>query len=143
MTDPTQPLYALRDMQHCYGERTILDLPALDIAHSEVLGIVGPSGSGKTTLLRLLQFLEAPTRGSIIFDGEHLNGRIDLSLRRRVATVFQSPALLDRSVYDNVAYGLQSARCSSPRFARADPQRARSSGVALPQPRAGAHPLWR
>jgi tungstate transport system ATP-binding protein len=107
MTDPTQPLYTLRNIQHCYGERTILDLPALDIARGEVLGIVGPSGSGKTTLLRLLQFLEAPTTGSIIFDGEHLNGQLDLGLRRRVATVFQSPALLDRSVYDNVAYGLQ------------------------------------
>lgn len=100
-------LYQLRDIQHRYGDRTILDLPALDIRRREVLALVGPSGSGKSTLLRLLQFLEQPTHGAITFDGQTLNGQQPLELRRRVATVFQSPVLLDRSVYDNVAYGLR------------------------------------
>jgi len=100
-------LYQLRDIQHRYGTRTILDLPALDIQRGEVLGIVGPSGSGKSTLLRLLQFLEPPTSGSFTFDGTLLNGPVPLAVRRRVATVFQHPALLDRSVFDNVAYGLR------------------------------------
>jgi tungstate transport system ATP-binding protein len=100
-------LYQLRDIQHRYGARIILDLPALDIQRGEVLGIVGPSGSGKSTLLRLLQFLEPPTSGSFTFDGDLLNASVPLAVRRRVATVFQHPALLDRSVFDNVAYGLR------------------------------------
>lgn len=100
-------LYQLRNIQHCYGERAVLDLPALDIERGEVLALVGPSGAGKSTLLRLLQFLETPTRGVIIFDGERLNGQIDLRVRRSVVTVFQTPALLDRSIFDNVAFGLQ------------------------------------
>jgi tungstate transport system ATP-binding protein len=100
-------LYQLRDLQHRYGERLILDLPALDIQRGEVLAIVGPSGSGKSTLLRLLQFLEAPARGSITFDGTTLNGNVPLEVRRRVVTVFQHPALLDRSVFENVGYGLR------------------------------------
>ncbi len=100
-------LYQLRELQHRYGERTILDLPALEIQRGEVLAIVGPSGSGKSTLLRLLQFLEAPASGSITFDGMTLNGSVPLEVRRRVVTVFQHPALLDRSVFDNVGYGLQ------------------------------------
>lgn len=100
-------LYQLRDLQHRYGERTILDLPTLDIERGEILAIVGPSGSGKSTLLRLLQFLEPPTRGTITFDGVTLNGSVPLDARRRVVTVFQHPALLDRSVYDNVGYGLR------------------------------------
>lgn len=100
-------LYQLRDIQHCYGKRMVLDLPALDIERGEVLALVGPSGSGKSTLLRLLQFLETPTRGTIIFDNVRLDGQVDLALRRSVATVFQTPALLDRSVFDNVAYGLR------------------------------------
>ena len=100
-------LYQLRDIQHRYGDRTVLDLPALDIQRGKILAIVGPSGSGKSTLLRLLQFLEAPTNGSISFDGDIIDGRAALDIRRRIATVFQHPALLDRSVYDNVAYGLR------------------------------------
>jgi tungstate transport system ATP-binding protein len=100
-------LYQLRDIQHRYGDRTVLDLSALDIQRGEILAIVGPSGSGKSTLLRLLQFLEEPTNGSIAFDGDIIDGRAALDTRRRIATVFQHPALLDRSVYDNVAYGLR------------------------------------
>ncbi len=100
-------LYQLRDLQHRYGERTVLNLPALDVERGEILAIVGPSGSGKSTLLRLLQFLEAPSSGSITFDGTALDGGMPLDARRRVATVFQTPALLDRSVFDNVGYGLR------------------------------------
>ncbi len=100
-------LYQLRELQHRYGERTILDLPALDIQRGEILAIVGPSGSGKSTLLRLLQFLELPSSGSITFDGTKPDGHAPLAMRRRVVTVFQQPALLDRSVFDNVGYGLR------------------------------------
>jgi tungstate transport system ATP-binding protein len=55
----------------------------------------------------LLQFLETPASGSLTFDGMTIDGRAPLEVRRRVATVFQRPALLDRSVFDNVGYGLR------------------------------------
>ena len=100
------PLYQLRNIQHRYETRTVLNLPELAIQRGEVLAVIGPSGSGKSTLLRLLQFLEAPTQGTITFDGAVFDGHVPLDVRRRVATVFQHPALLDRSVYDNVAFSL-------------------------------------
>lgn len=103
-------LYQLRDLQHRYGDRLVLDLPSLEIQRGEILSIVGPSGSGKSTLLRLLQFLEQPTAGSITFDGTLIDRRPALEIRRRVATVFQRPLLLDRSVWENVAFGLQIRR---------------------------------
>ena len=102
-------LYQLRKLQPRYGDRTVLDLPSLDIEHGEILSIVGPSGSGKSTFLRLLQFLEKPTSGSITF-ADQLIDSPSLELRRRVATVFQHPMLLDRSVRANVAFGLQIRR---------------------------------
>ena len=102
-------LYELRDVVQRYGRRSVLQIEALDIYAGEILALVGPSGAGKSTLLRLLNFLETPTSGTIGFAGELFSAESALSLaaRRRVTTVFQRPTLLRRTVYKNVAYGLQ------------------------------------
>lgn len=100
------PLFTLRELRHVYGSRTVLSLDALDIMRGEVLAIVGPSGAGKSTLLRLLNFLEAPTGGTLTFDGAQVPAQPPLATVRRVTTVFQRPVLLDRSVRENVAFGL-------------------------------------
>jgi tungstate transport system ATP-binding protein len=91
------------------GERTILDIDALDVQRDEVLAVVGPSGAGKSTLLRLLNFLETPSAGSIEFEGVRYDASHPppLEARRRVTTVFQRPVLLHRTVAQNVAYGLR------------------------------------
>jgi len=103
------PIYRLLDLSKSYDGRLVLDLHALDIFQGEILAIVGPSGAGKSTLLRLLNFLEPPTSGQIAFkDVVFQAGReMPLALRRKVTTVFQRPMLLERSVKDNVAYGLR------------------------------------
>ena len=100
------PLYSLREVRKRYGPRTVLDLDSLDIQRGEVLAIVGPSGAGKSTLLRLLNFLEPPSAGSLTFDGTPVGDEPPLGMLRRVTTVFQRPVLLDRTVRDNVAFGL-------------------------------------
>jgi tungstate transport system ATP-binding protein len=94
-------------LRHRYGGRTVLDLPRLEIARGETLGIIGPSGAGKSTLLRLLQGLERPTSGSIHVEGSPLLSPAPISLSRRITTVFQRPLMLDRSVLRNVEFGLR------------------------------------
>ena len=42
----------------------------LSVAPGEVLGLVGESGSGKTTFARAIAFLERPTAGEIIVNGQ-------------------------------------------------------------------------
>src|SRR5262245_5035048 len=103
MTD----LYHLENVRHLYFGRTVLDLDRLTIQRGEILALVGPSGAGKSTLLRLLNFLEPPSSGQIVFDGHPVPPSPPLDLVRRVTTVFQRPALLARSVRENVAYGLR------------------------------------
>jgi len=100
-------LYQLRGVTRAYGGRRVVDLEALDVERGEIMCLVGPSGSGKSTLLRLLNFLEPPTAGTILFDGQPIPPDPPLDLLRRVTTVFQRPILLNRSVRDNVAYGLR------------------------------------
>jgi tungstate transport system ATP-binding protein len=84
-----------------------LTIPRLSIPRGETLGIIGPSGAGKSTLLRLLQGLERPTEGTIHADGVPMPHPLPLPLARRITTVFQRPLMLDRSVRDNVLFGLK------------------------------------
>lgn len=100
-------MYRLTDLQQTYNGRRVLDIDRLDIGRGEVLAVLGPSGSGKSTLLRLLNFLERPSGGTLIFDGQMVDDRLSLAQRRRVTTVFQRPALLRRSVAGNIGYGLK------------------------------------
>ncbi len=91
------------------GERKILEDINLDIRRGEILTLIGPSGSGKTTLLRLVDLLERPTAGTIIFDGQDTDDteQVRLAIRRRMAMVFQKSAVLNTTVAENVAFGLK------------------------------------
>jgi len=92
-----------------YGEKTAIRNVETKIDKGDFLAIVGPSGSGKTTLLRLLDLLEEPSKGQILFDGMDTacseNDR--LRLRRRIGMVFQQSIMFNTSVYNNVAYPLR------------------------------------
>lgn len=99
-------LFGLEQVTQRYNGRCVLALDAMQINKGEILALVGPSGAGKSTLLRLLNFLEAPTSGTIMFDGTAVTHNLPLTTRRRVTTVFQKPALLKRSVAANIGYGL-------------------------------------
>lgn len=101
-------LYALRHLTHTYQNRAVLNDIHLDLLAGEIFALVGPSGAGKSTLLRLLAFVEAATAGELQFEGQVVPPLgPSLAQRRRVTLVFQRPALLKRSVAENVAFGLQ------------------------------------
>ena len=64
--------------------------------------MVGPSGAGKTTLLRLLNRLDDPDDGDVLFDGRDVRSYDVLELRRRVQYVGQIPVTFPGTVADNV-----------------------------------------
>jgi tungstate transport system ATP-binding protein len=102
-------VYRLQNVSKVYDGRRVLQIGNLKIQRGEIFALVGPSGAGKSTLLRLLNFLEPPSSGRIRFlDFEFsANQPMPLKYRRRVTTVFQRPALLNRSEQANVMYGLR------------------------------------
>ncbi|MBI4928950.1 MAG: ATP-binding cassette domain-containing protein, partial [Anaerolineae bacterium] len=61
-------IYTLEGIQKQYAGRAVLQLDRLDVQRGEFLALVGPSGAGKSTLLRLLNFLELPDQGEILFE---------------------------------------------------------------------------
>jgi tungstate transport system ATP-binding protein len=104
------PLLTLRNVCKSYGAAEILKDITLDVEKGEVLSVIGPTGSGKTTLLRLIDLLEEPTKGSIIFEGHDTVGlqeKRKQGIRRRMAMVFQKPVMFKASVRENVSYGLK------------------------------------
>ena len=76
----------------------------LSMARGEFGCVIGHSGCGKTTVLNILAGLDEPSEGTVIVDGQAIEG---ISLDR--AVIFQSHALLPwRTVLGNVAYAVTS-----------------------------------
>ncbi|MGQ9476005.1 MAG: ABC transporter ATP-binding protein [Actinomycetota bacterium] len=105
------PLLSLRGVEREYEGRRVLQVEELDIEEGSVTAVVGPNGSGKSTLLRIVNLLEIPTKGEIVFwDGTRLSsmGRGDRrKLAGQMTMIFQDPILFRRTVEDNLAYGLR------------------------------------
>ena len=94
------------------GGNEILKGVSLTVKPGELIALLGQSGSGKTTILRAVAGLEPPDGGRIMLGDQvffdHARG-IDVPPEKRgLGLVFQSYALWpNRSVFDNVAYGLK------------------------------------
>ncbi len=110
-SDSQAPLISFRGVKKAFGEKVVYDGLDLDVYRGETLTILGPSGCGKSVMLKMLIGLIGYDEGSIVFDGNEINGMglAELSrLRIRIAYLFQSAALFDSmTVEDNVAYGLR------------------------------------
>jgi putative ABC transport system ATP-binding protein len=72
---------------------------------AEVLGVIGPSGAGKSTLLRLINRLDEPTAGTIVFKGEDYRNFEPATLRRSIGMVMQRPFLFPGTIAENLAFG--------------------------------------
>ncbi|MFM2275128.1 MAG: sn-glycerol-3-phosphate transporter ATP-binding protein UgpC [Pseudomonadota bacterium] len=98
----------LRNIIKRYGTTEVVHGIDLDIKNGEFVVFVGPSGCGKSTLLRMIAGLEEISDGELCIDGVRMNEMAPA--KREIAMVFQSYALYPHmSVYDNLAFGLQTA----------------------------------
>lgn len=66
------PLLSFRNVWVEYGDKVVLEQVKLDIEEGSFVSVIGPSGSGKSTFLRLVLGQEAPSRGTILQDGNTL-----------------------------------------------------------------------
>ena len=100
-------LLRLQDIRVRYDGVAVLQFSSLKVHNSEVLAIIGPNGAGKSTLLRIMGLLQQPTEGKVYFRGEEVKQKNTLAIRRRMASVFQEPLLLNGTVYENASVGLK------------------------------------
>ncbi len=96
---------ALRKTVH--GE-LLLDIDYLEVHEQACVALSGRNGVGKSTLMRIMAGLEKPDSGTVTLDGRTIPlRRAGRQLRSHVIYLHQNAYLFDRTVTDNIAYGLR------------------------------------
>lgn len=111
---PSETIIKSQGIDVYYNEDQALSDISMEIPENRVTAMIGPSGCGKSTFLRCIN------RMNDLVDAAHVEGELYLrsknvydpdvdpvALRRRVGMVFQKPNPFPKSIYDNVAYGLE------------------------------------
>lgn len=75
------------------------------LAKNETLGIIGPTGSGKSTLIQLIPYFYAPTKGTLLVNGQDITTYETGSLRDHIAIVPQKSSLFSGTIRSNLLIG--------------------------------------
>jgi branched-chain amino acid transport system ATP-binding protein len=91
----------LRDVSARYGPITVLRSVSLAVSRGEIACLLGPNGAGKTTLIRALLGVVKPVAGTILFDGERIDGlRPDQIVQRGIGVVPEGRRVFPRMTVD-------------------------------------------
>jgi len=112
--DIGNPTIESRDLSVWYARNQAIRRVGLKVPRHQVTAIIGPSGCGKSTYLRAINrmndtILSCRTEGQLFVDGEDVYGpNVDpVILRRKAGLIFQKPNPFPKSVYKNIAFGVQ------------------------------------
>ena len=89
------------------GEHIALKNVNLVIKQNENIALTGHIGSGKSTLIKTLLKLTVPTKGTITIGGVNIENISKDALYSNVFYIPQKPKLLNRTLYENINYGLE------------------------------------
>jgi tungstate transport system ATP-binding protein len=103
------PVIETQNLFKTYDGKQVLKDVNFRVQNGEIFVIIGPNGAGKSTLLRILDLLEEPTSGRILFNGEPINysTKDRVAIRKRIGMVFQQTMLFNMNVFNNIAYALK------------------------------------
>lgn len=98
------------DLNVYYGDSHILSDVSFSAPRHTVTAFIGPSGCGKSTLIRSINrtnelITHTKMTGKILLDGHDIMDYDPLDLRAKIGIIFQKPAVLPSSIYENIAVG--------------------------------------
>jgi ABC-type bacteriocin/lantibiotic exporter with double-glycine peptidase domain len=94
------------------GHALVRDI-TLEISPGSHIAIIGRSGAGKSSLAGLLLGWRRPSSGTLLVDGAELSGASQESLRRHTAWIDPTVQIWNRSLLDNLRFGLAGASAMS------------------------------
>ena len=83
------PIIEARDLVRLYPSVRAVDGLSFAVESGECYGLLGPNGAGKTTTLEMLEGIQTPTSGAVLFRGRPLDRRYPES----IGIQFQATAL--------------------------------------------------
>ena len=84
----------------------------------QIIGLTGVSGIGKSTLVNLISGILTPTDGKILIDGIDYLSNLE-SWQKKIAYVTQNPIILDDTIRNNVAFGIENEKISDEKIFKA------------------------
>jgi ABC-type multidrug transport system fused ATPase/permease subunit len=100
-----------KNVNHTYNkdgsEHVALKNVNLKIKQNENIALTGHIGSGKSTLIKALLKLTVPTSGTVTIGGVDINNISKKELYSHVFYIPQKPKLMNRTLYENIIYGLE------------------------------------
>lgn len=94
-----------RTLDLATGPRSLLRDVNFQLEQGQILAVLGPSGAGKSTLLRMINRLDEPTEGTVLFHGQDYRELDPRNLRRQIGMVMQHAYLFPGTAAINVRYG--------------------------------------
>jgi branched-chain amino acid transport system ATP-binding protein len=81
--DMSEPLMSIRNIETWYGPINAIRGVSLDVHEGRIVAVLGANGAGKSTLLRTIAGVIDPFKGSVVFDGQTIQGLDPDEIARR------------------------------------------------------------
>lgn len=96
----------VKDVEFSYRSVRVLNGVSMELAESEMLGIVGPNGTGKSTLIRCLNRILSPQKGTVLLDVWDIKKMSLMKLARKIGYIPQTTSqVFPATVFDTILMG--------------------------------------
>ena len=95
-----------KNIYHKYNDDFVIENVSVTIQKGEKVAFIGQIGSGKSTMIKLLLGFQPLRMGDITICGISINNLSNKDIREHVFYIPQKPKLFNRTLYENIVYGL-------------------------------------